>query len=254
VALCAAAVAVLAFGRPGPLLPTASLARVPRTGAAVPAADPAIIPIVLSERLPTRLPAAGVPAGWHLREFAGQADIELVRDERLALRLRSHRAAYVLYRDVAIDVHTHPWISWSWKIVQLPPGADVRAPRGDDQAAQLYVVFPRWPDPRHNSDVIGYVWDTTAPVDSRAANRLAPNVKVIVVASGPGRPGAWHRFERNIDRDYVALFGRAPTRAGKVGVMIDSNDTRSDAEALVADIQFARAQTEKRETPTPMLR
>ncbi len=253
-ALGALVVAGLIFARPGSLLSTTRLPRAPRLGITPTPSAPATIPVTLSEKLPARLPAPGVPAGWHLREFAGQADVELVRDDRLALRLRSHRASYVLYRDIAIDVQTYPWISWSWKVVQVPPGGDARAASGDDQAAQLYVVFPRWPDPKQNSDVIGYVWDTTAPVDFRAANSRVSNVKIIVVASGPARPGIWQRFERNIDQDYLALFGRTPPRAGKVGVMIDSNDTRSDAEALVADIQFARARTEKRESPTSMLR
>lgn len=236
------------------MLSTAKLPRVPRTReAGAPPARP-VVPVPLSERLPARFPAPGVPPGWQLREFAGQADVELVRDDRLALRLRSHRASYVLYRDLALDVQAYPWISWWWKVVQHPPGADLRAAGGDDQAAQLYVVFPRWPDPRQNSDVIGYVWDTSAPVDFRTPSRQAANVRIIVVASGPSPPGTWRHFERNIAEDYRAFFGRRPPRTGKVGVMIDSNDTRSEAEALVADIQFARAKTEKTEMPTSMLR
>jgi hypothetical protein len=254
VALGAALVVGLALVRPGALFSAASLPRVPRVREGGGPPVRAVIPVALSERLPARLPAPGVPAGWHLREFSGQADVELVRDERLALRLRSHRASYVLYRDVAVDVQAYPWISWWWKVVQLPPGADVRAASADDQAAQLYVVFPRWPDPRQNSDVIGYVWDTTAPVDFRTASGRASNVKIIVVASGAAPPGAWHRFERNLAEDYRAFFGRRPPRTGKVGIMIDSNDTRSEAEALVAEIQFARAKTEKVERPTSMLR
>lgn len=210
--------------------------------------------IPLSEHAPARFPAPGIPAGWQLKEFAGQADVELRRDEMLALRLRSRHASYALYRDVAIDVRTYPWLSWSWKVVKLPAGGDLRAPGGNDQAAQIYVIFPRWPDPKQTSDVVGYVWDTSAPVDLRSSNAQAANVRVIVVASGPGRVGSWRRFERNIQRDYAGLFGRQPPQAGKVAVMIDSNDTRSDAEALVADIQFSRAPTERTESPTSMLR
>ena len=33
----------------------------------------------------------------------------------------------------------------------------------NDQAAQVYVIFPRWPS-LATSDVIGYVWDTQAPI------------------------------------------------------------------------------------------
>jgi hypothetical protein len=212
------------------------------------------VPIALGDRAPARLPLPGIPVGWLLKVFAGQVDAELVRDEMPALRLRSRHASYALYRDVAVDVRAYPWLSWSWKVVRLPTGGDVRISGSDDQAAQIYVVFPRWPDPRQSTEVLGYVWDTAAPVGHRGVNARAANVRVIVVASGSGGLGSWRRFERNVDQDYAALFGRQPPRAGKVAVMIDSDDTRSDAEVLVGDIRFSRSPAEGRETPTSMLR
>ncbi len=214
----------------------------------------ATIEIPLADRIPTRLPIEGVPPGWQLREFAGRANVELVRDDALALRLRSDRSSYVLYRDIRVDVQSHPWLSWSWKVVRLPSGGDVRTSSVDDQAAQLYVVFPRWPAPQERSEVIGYVWDTTAPIAIQMPSARAPNVRLIVVASGTAGLGRWRRFQRNVAADFVALFGREPTQAGKIGVMIDSNDTGSMAEALVADLRFSTSPTESVERPTPMLR
>jgi hypothetical protein len=82
----------------------------------------------------------------------------------------------------------------------------------------------------------------------------APNVRLIVVASGHEGLGRWQRFQRNVAADYVGLFGRLPTRAGKIGVMIDSNDTASAAEALVAGVRFSVSPTESAERPTSMLR
>ena len=214
----------------------------------------ATVTVPLADRVPARLPVEGVPPGWHLKEFAGRANVELVRDDALALRLRSDKSSFVLYRDIQVDVQSHPWLSWSWKVVRLPSGADVRAPNADDQAAQVYVAFPRWPAPQERSEVIGYVWDTTAPVGVQLASPHAPNVRLIVVASGTSGLGRWQRFQRNVAADYVALFGREPTRAGKIGVMIDSNDTRSLAEALIADVRFMAEPTESVERPTTMLR
>jgi Protein of unknown function (DUF3047) len=212
------------------------------------------IEIPLTDRMPARLPVEGVPPGWHLREFAGRANVELVRDDALALRLRSDRSSYVLYRDIRVDLQSHPWLSWSWKVLRLPSGGDVRTSSTDDQAAQLYVVFPRWPAPQERSEVIGYVWDTTAPIATHLPSPRAPNVRLIVVASGPAGLGRWQRFQRNVAADFLALFGREPTRAGKIGVMIDSNDTASVAEALVAHLRFSTGFTESVERPTSMLR
>ncbi len=198
--------------------------------------------IPLAEPMPGRLPAAGVPQSWELREFTGKANVELARSELgPALHLRSEQTSFVLYRDVVIDLEQLPMLSWSWKVSQLPTGGDVRQPTRDDQAAQVYVVFPRWPAPRTNSDVIGYVWDTTAPVGTRLVSHKASNVRVLVLESGAAGLGVWRRQERNVSEDYVALFGRRPPRVGSLAVMVDANDTASAAEFWIADLTFSRS-------------
>jgi hypothetical protein len=213
----------------------------------VPVADP----------VPARLPAPGVPAGWSLTAFtAGETSVELVRaDGRVALRLRSERNSFALHRDLVLDVREYPTLTWSWKVSRLPAGGDVREPARDDQAAQVYVVFPRWPSPRTSSDVLGYVWDSRAPVGTTLTHPRAKNVRVVVLESGPARLDTWLRETRNVAEDYRALFGRQPPRAGKLALMIDSDNTRSGAEALFGDLAFLRPGVAAHtEIPTPMLR
>jgi len=218
--------------------------------------DPEGLRVPMSDEPPTRLPAQGVPAGWGLREFTGRAEVELVRGERaLAVRLRSARTSFALHRDLVVGLDEFPVLTWSWKVVRLPAGGDVRDSRRDDQAAQVYVVFPRWPGPRTRSDVIGYVWDTTAPVGTTLTSSKASNVKIIVVESGPARLDTWQRQRRNVAADYRALFRRPPSRVGAVAVMIDANDTGTTAEATIGDLMFVRADSSERvKTPTSMLR
>jgi len=209
----------------------------------------------IADREPARLPSDGVPPGWTLQEFAGHAAIELVRsDGRLAARLHSERASFAIHRDVVVELREFPYLSWTWKVTRLPAGGDVREAARDDQAAQLYVIFPRWPSPRTASDVIGYVWDSRAPAGTRIKHPRADNVRVVVVESGPARLGEWRTYERNVAADYTALFGRQPPRVGKVAVMVDSNDTRGEAEALFGDLIFARTPQGRTEIPTPVLR
>jgi hypothetical protein len=213
------------------------------------------IRVRVSERPPLRLPFEGIPPGWTAKEFAGHASVELVRDDaHLALRLRSEQSSFALYRDVVVDLNELPFLSWSWKIIRLPAEGDVRERAADDQAAQVYVVFPRWPAPLKNSDVIGYVWDSRAPVGTQVTSTKAPNVKIIVVASGQSQVETWRMEERDVARDYAALFGRPAPRVGQVAVMIDSNDTRTTAEALIGDLIFSKMRSESMESPTSMLR
>ena len=213
------------------------------------------IRVRVSDRAPQRLPADGVPVGWTAKEFVGHASVELVRDEaRLALRLRSEQSSFALYRDVVVDLNEFPFLSWAWKVVRLPADGDVRERAADDQAAQVYVIFPRWPAPLKNSDVIGYVWDSRAPVGTQLTSTKAANVKIIVVASGRRQVETWRVEQRDVAKDYAALFGRHPPRVGQVAVMIDTNDTRGVAEALIGDLVFARTRAESMESPTSMLR
>jgi len=207
-----------------------------------------------TDRLPTQLPATGVPTGWMLKEFVGQAAIEVVRDGRLALRLTAERSSFALYRDVIVDPNELPIVSWWWKVTRLPAGGDVRNRASDDQAAQVYVIFPRWPAPLTSSDVIGYVWDTNAPAGTRLVSTRAANVRLIVLESGRAAAGTWQRQVRNLVDDYVALFGRRPPRVGKIAVMIDSDDTGGAAEALIGEVTFGPAAPERKEIPTSMLR
>jgi hypothetical protein len=213
------------------------------------------IRVRVSDRVPPRLPAEGIPAGWTAREFVGQASVELVRDEaRLAVRLKSERSSFALYRDVVVDLNEFPFLTWAWKVVRMPADGDVRERAVDDQAAQVYVIFPRWPAPLQNSDVVGYVWDSRAPVGTQVTSTQAANVKIIVVASGRGQADTWRVEQRDVAKDYAALFGRPAPRVGQVALMIDTNDTKEAAEALIGDLIFARTRSESMETPTSMLR
>ena len=211
--------------------------------------------VPITDRDPTRLPADGVPSGWTLKEFVGEPSIELVRaDGRVAVRLRSERASFAIHRDVVVQLRELPYLSWSWKVTKLPAGGDVREVGRDDQAAQLYVIFPRWPAPRTMSDVIGYVWDSRAPVGTSIHHPRADNVRIIVVESGASRLNEWRTYERNVADDYTALFGRQPPRVGKVALMIDSNDTRESAEALFGELTFSRTSQGRTEIPAFVLR
>jgi Protein of unknown function (DUF3047) len=213
------------------------------------------IRISVADQVPSRLPADGVPRGWQLKEFAGKAAVELVRDDgRLALRLRSDRASFALHRDVVVDLKELPYLTWSWKVTQLPAAGDVRESARDDQAAQVYVVFPRWPSPRTASDVLGYVWDSRAPAGTQLTHPKAPNVRIIVVESGPGKLDSWQRYQRNVAEDYAVVFGRPAPRVGKVAIMVDSNDTRGEAEALMGELTFSRTSGGTAEIPSIVLR
>jgi hypothetical protein len=120
----------------------------------------------------------------------------------------------------------------------LPAGGDARRKESDDQAAQVYVTFPRFPAALR-SRIIGYVWDTRAPVGTVVKSEAGRPATYIVVRSGDAQAGRWLIETRDVLADYRSLFGEEPGEDARVlSLAIDSNDTRSGAEAYVGTIFF----------------
>ncbi|MBW7957546.1 MAG: DUF3047 domain-containing protein [Deltaproteobacteria bacterium] len=191
--------------------------------------------------VPIKPSPQGPPEGWQVKEWKGKADFKVVKEDfGPAIHLKSERTSSALYKDVEFELKDYPYLSWKWKVTALPQGADVREKSKDDQAAQVYVIFPKWPA-MVNSKVVGYIWDTSAPAGSSVRSTKTGNTRYMVLKSGPDGLGAWHSETRNVYEDYKKLFNEEPPRIGKVSVMIDSDDTRSSAESFIGDIRFSNA-------------
>jgi hypothetical protein len=182
--------------------------------------------------------AKGAPRGWSLKVWRGRPDMRFVGERwEKALRMRSQKASVSLYRNLRVDPKIFPVLSWRWKVTKLPRGADVRDERCDDQAAGVYVSFPRFPS-FINSRLIGYVWDSSAPVGTVLKSRKNPMVHYIVVRSGGRDLGRWITECRNVLEDYRRVFGEDPPSVNGVSLMIDTDDTQSEAESYFARIEF----------------
>lgn len=180
------------------------------------------------------------PLDWQVKEWRGKADVRVVNlDGGYALCLKSKGTSTALYKDLEIDIKETPYINWQWKVTKLPKGGDVRKGSTDDQAIQIYVIFPRFPL-RINSRMIGYIWDTNAPQGSIVTSTKFSKTKYIVMRSGQNGLGKWFTEKRNVYEDYKMLFNEEPSKMGKISVMIDSDDTKSSAESFVGEIYLSR--------------
>ena len=190
--------------------------------------------------IPIESSKTGVPAGWELKEWKGRAQFDVVTlGGGKAIHLKSASTSSALYRDVKFNIRDYPYIHWKWMVKSIPKGADVRNKSTDDQAAQVYVIFPRFPA-LVNSRLIGYIWDTGAPAGSAVTSTKTANTRYIVIRSGSAGLGEWFTEKRNVYEDYKKLFGEEPPMVGRVSVMIDSDDTKSSAESYIEDIYFAK--------------
>jgi hypothetical protein len=181
----------------------------------------------------------GLPKGWKLKQWFGSThDIRLEeKDGNYFVRLISDRNSFGIFKEYEWKVQDHPVIRWRWKVTRLPDGGDVREKNKDDQAAQLYVLFPRFPS-AINSRLVGYIWESTAPKGGKFTSKKSSNTRYVVLESGKEKLGEWITEERNVYDDYKELFGDDPPEAGGITLMIDSDDTKSSAESFFDDIEI----------------
>ena len=185
--------------------------------------------------------AKGIPEGWTGQGW-GFPDYDMtivVDEERKILHMKSNDDSSTINKEIQqnIDLQRTPILQWQWKVVELPLGGDSRLEDKLDQAAQIYVSWPRFPQ-AFRSRVIGYVWDTMAPVGTQVNSPRARIVTYIVVRSGDAELGKWITEQRDVREDYKRLFGEEPFEPGYISLSIDSNDTESRAEAFIGPIFF----------------
>ena len=86
-----------------------------------------------------------------------------------------------------------------------------------------------------------YVWSGVHPVGTVIANPRTRRIEMIVASSGSGEVGKWQTLKRNLHDDFQRAFGERPGRLTAVGVLTDTDNTRSRAEAWYGDIRFLPA-------------
>jgi hypothetical protein len=190
------------------------------------------------------LGARGIPAGWRAYETIGGRpvyDFTVVEDEgHRGLQLRSRGDHSTIARRLRISLKATPLLEWSWKMVQFPAGADLRRKETSDLSGHLFVVWPRQPA-MLRSRLIGYVWDEKIATDTVEPSRKTGTVTFVVVRSGTAEASSWVTERRNVAEDYRRIYGEDPEDAGAVALSIDTNDTRSTAEAVFGAIAFRNA-------------
>lgn len=185
----------------------------------------------------------GIPAPWQRQSWGSpRYDFTITEDGgRRALWMKSRGDSSNISLDLRgrVRLKDTPMLEWSWKVVALPKGADSRRAETDDQAGQVYVVWPRFPQ-AVRSRIIGYIWDTTAPAGSVIKSQKTGTVTYVVVRSGPVELGQWLTEQRNVAQDFKRIYGEDPEDPGALSIGIDSDDVKGTAEAYVGALFFRK--------------
>lgn len=184
----------------------------------------------------------GIPAGWKPQNWGGTPayDMTVVEESpSKVLHMKSRGQSSAITKEVKVNVKETPVLEWRWKAVVLPTGGDCRKKATDDQAAQLYVTFPRFPS-LVRSRIIGYIWDTTAPEGAIVPSEKSSLITYVVVRSGTKDLNRWLTESRNVLEDYRRVYKEEPGELGAVSIAIDSDDTNSSAESYLGTILFRK--------------
>ena len=186
----------------------------------------------------------GLPPGWKAQSWGSPKynNFSIVNDDnRPALQMKSVNDASLISYEIKgkVNIKETPIIEWSWKAVTLPKNGDSCKKAVDDQAVQIYVVWPRFPE-AVRSRILGYIWDTTELVGTVCKSEKTGTVTYFVLRSGTADLGKWMTERRNVCEDYKKVYNEDCEPPAAVSVAIDSNDTRETAESLVGAIFFKR--------------
>jgi len=185
----------------------------------------------------------GIPPGWSGQNWGSPTyDFVVVEDEaQRVLRLKSRDDSSTIAKDIKgkINLKETPILEWTWKAVVLPTGGNSCKKAADDQAGQIFVVWPRFPEALR-SRIIGYVWDTTQPVGTICKSEKTGTVTYVVVRSGTADLGKWITEHRNVREDFKKIYGDEPDNPAAVSLAADSNDTHSSSEAFFGRILIRR--------------
>ena len=193
-------------------------------------------------RRPRWAPEGFRPSGRPRTGAARKYEFEIVtEDNQRVLHMKSTNEASLASRDIKgkVNLKETPILEWSWKVAALPKGGDSCKKATDDQAVQVYVVWPRFPE-AVRSRILGYVWDTTEPVGTVCKSEKTGTVTYFVIRSGTAELGKWLTERRNVCEDYKKVYNEDCEPPAAVSVAIDSNDTGSSAESYVGAIFFKR--------------
>jgi hypothetical protein len=177
--------------------------------------------------------------GWKEKKFSGNTRYQLVQQEdRIVLQAEADASASGLFKEITVDLTTHPYLNWEWKIDKPHPMLAERTKAGDDYAARIYVVVKGglmfW-----KTRAINYVWASKEEKGSVWPNAfVGKNAMLLAVRSAADKPEFWYQEKCNVYEDLKEIFGEEIKTIHAVAIMTDSDNSKGSVAASYGDISF----------------
>lgn len=209
---------------------------------------------------PSTAPSAA--AHWQHFPLPGKAETRFRYarlDGRDAMSVLASGSASMLRSKVRIEPAEMAGVRFSWKVPQLIAGADIASREADDSPVRIMLFFEgdrsRFsPRDAMMAELVRavtgeempyatlmYVWCNRREPGTVVNSPRTSRVRTMVVESGTRNLNQWLDYERDIRADYQRAFGEAPGALVGIGIMTDSDNTRSTAQAWYGPVKLHRA-------------
>ena len=177
--------------------------------------------------------------GWQEKEFVNRTSYQLVtQGNRTVLQAEADASASGLFKEVLIDLTTHPYLNWQWKIEKGHPPLEERTKSGDDYGARIYIVAKGgvlfW-----KTRAINYVWTSTEKKGSIWPSAFAGRYTIMLAVRSPeDNTETWYKEKRNVYEDFKTILGKEIKQIHVVAIMTDSDNSKGFVRASYGDISF----------------
>jgi len=156
------------------------------------------------------------------------------------LAARDNGESVILGKEVRWNLKKYPYISFRWRVHEIPEGGDERYGPTNDSGAAVYITYKK--KLGLIPETVKYLWSTTLPVGTATQRNGVGRPWNVVVASGEEGLGKWHTFTFNAYEAYKKTFGGDPPNAPiGIGILSDANSTDSKAYADYDDIRALKS-------------
>ncbi|MGH7525831.1 MAG: DUF3047 domain-containing protein [Gemmatimonadales bacterium] len=184
---------------------------------------------------------AGVPAEWEVRPVRGYPAPTLTITDAggvRALRIAGSGSAAFVYRELDRPIReVSGSLKWTWRVLRTPKGADLRSPETDDAGLRVFVVFGKPGGLFGGSGrVVFYTWGNTEPIGLSQPSFASGRIQIVRVAGAEDVEDGWREEIVDPFADYRRFWNRNPPPITRVGIMQDTDMTKSPASAELSSL------------------
>lgn len=207
-------------------------------------------------------PVSPQAAVWRHLTFPGKSPTKfsyMRKDGRDAVAVMAASSASMLRSKVRIEPAELGSVKFSWNVPQLIAGADLASREDDDSPVRVVLIFEGDRSRLSARDALlselvhtltgepmpyatlMYVWCNQRAPGTLIKSPRTDRVRTMVVESGAKKLNQWLDYERNIRADYERAFGEAPGALTGIGIMTDSDNTRTTAQAWYGPVRLGNS-------------